>query len=476
MNTPSTEPVVLENRTFDEIEVGESACLTRTLTKDDIELFAVLSGDVNPAHLDEAYARNTPFHRVIAHGMWGGTLISTVLGTRLPGPGTIYLSQQLKFVRPVGLGDVITVRVTATEKRPEHHHVVFDCLCTNAAGQPVITGVAEVIAPTEKVRREAQPLPEVQLRRHERFEQLLSACAGRAAVRTAVVYPCDDTSLLGAIEAARAGLLQPVLIGPRGAITRVAQSNGVDISALELLDVPTPRAAAERGVALVRAGQAGALMKGSLHTDELLHAAMHRDSGLRTARRISHAYVMDVPGHPRPLIITDAAINILPTLDDKRDIVQNAIDLAHVLAIDSPRVAILSAVETVSSKLSSTLDAAALCKMADRGQITGGVLDGPLAFDNAIDMAAARTKHIESPVAGQADVLVVPNLEAGNMLAKQLTFLAHADAAGIVLGARVPVILTSRADDERTRIASAAIAVLLASSPTWAAGQGQASD
>ena len=476
MNTPSTEPVVLENRTFDEIEVGESACLTRTLTKDDIELFAVLSGDVNPAHLDETYARNTPFHRVIAHGMWGGTLISTVLGTRLPGPGTIYLSQQLKFVRPVVLGDVITVRVTATEKRPEHHHVVFDCLCTNAAGQPVITGVAEVIAPTEKVRREAQPLPEVQLRRHERFEQLLSACAGRAAVRTAVVYPCDDTSLLGAIEAARAGLLQPVLIGPRGAITRVAQSNGVDISALELLDVPTPRAAAERGVALVRAGQAGALMKGSLHTDELLHAAMHRDSGLRTARRISHAYVMDVPGHPRPLIITDAAINILPTLDDKRDIVQNAIDLAHVLAIDSPRVAILSAVETVSSKLSSTLDAAALCKMADRGQITGGVLDGPLAFDNAIDMAAARTKHIESPVAGQADVLVVPNLEAGNMLAKQLTFLAHADAAGIVLGARVPVILTSRADDERTRIASAAIAVLLASSPTWAAGQGQASD
>jgi len=476
MNTPSTEPVVLENRTFDEIAVGESACLTRTLTKDDIDLFAVLSGDVNPAHLDEAYARNTPFHKVIAHGMWGGTLISTVLGTRLPGPGTIYLSQQLRFVRPVGLGDVITVKVTATEKRAEHHHVVFDCLCTNAAGQPVITGVAEVIAPTEKVRREAQPLPEIQLRRHERFEQLLEACAGRAAVRTAVVYPCDDTSLLGAVEAARAGLLQPVLIGPADAINRVAQSNGVDISAFDLLDVPTPRAAAERGVALVHAGQAGALMKGSLHTDELLHAAMHRDSGLRTARRISHAYVMDVPGHPRPLIITDAAINILPTLDDKRDIVQNAIDLAHVLAIDTPRVAILSAVETVSSKLSSTLDAAALCKMADRGQITGGVLDGPLAFDNAVDMAAARTKHIESPVAGQADVLVVPNLEAGNMLAKQLTFLAHADAAGIVLGARVPVILTSRADDERARIASAAIAVLLASSPTWAAGQGQAAD
>ncbi|WP_374593681.1 bifunctional enoyl-CoA hydratase/phosphate acetyltransferase [Aquabacterium sp.] len=476
MNHLNPAPLVLENRTFDEIEVGESARLTRTLTKDDIELFAVLSGDVNPAHLDEAYARETPFHKVIAHGMWGGTLISNVLGTKLPGPGTIYLSQQLKFLRPVGLGDVITVTVQAVEKRADKHIVVFDCTCTNAEGKPVITGVAEVMAPTEKVRREVPPLPEVRLKRHARFDRLLEVCKDRPAVRTAVVYPCDDTSLIGAVEAAEAGLLQPILIGPASAIQRVAQANQLDISKLELIDVSTPSLAAERGVALVRSGDAAALMKGSLHTDELLHAAMHREHGLRTGRRVSHAYVMDVPDYPRPLIITDAAINILPTLDEKRDIVQNAIDLAHVLSIDAPRVAILSAVETVSSKLSSTLDAAALCKMADRGQIKGGVLDGPLAFDNAVSLAAAHTKHIESPVAGQADVLVVPNLEAGNMLAKQLTFLANADAAGIVLGARAPIILTSRADDERTRIASAAIAVLLATSPTWAAAQGHAGD
>jgi phosphate acetyltransferase len=472
MNHTTTPPVMLENRTFDEIEVGESASLTRTLTKDDIDLFAVLSGDVNPAHLDEAYARSSPFHKVIAHGMWGGTLISTVLGTKLPGPGTIYVSQQLKFTRPVGLGDVITVTVTVSEKRPEKHLVLLDCSCTNAQGKVVIAGVAEVMAPTEKIRREAPALPEVHLHRHVRFEQLLEACKSRAAVRTAVVYPCDEVSLLGAVEAAHAGLLQPVLIGPARALRDLATLHELNIDAFELIDVPTPAAAAERAVALARSGDVTALMKGSLHTDELLHAAMHREHGLRTSRRVSHAYVMDVPDYPRPLIITDAAINILPTLDEKRDIVQNAIDLAHVLNIETPRVAILSAVETVNSKLSSTLDAAALCKMADRGQIKGAVLDGPLAFDNAINEAAARTKHIVSPVAGQADVLVVPNLEAGNMLAKQLTFLANADAAGIVLGARVPIILTSRADDERTRIASAAIAVLLATSPTWSAAQG----
>ena len=293
-------------------------------------------------------------------------------------------------------------------------------------------------------------------------QALLARCKGLPPIPTAVVHPCDSVALQAAVEAAALGLITPILVGPEAKIRATALAAGLEISAFRLEPTPHSHAAAARGVALVRAGEAELLMKGSLHTDELMHEVMAVDTGLRTARRISHVYLMDVPRYPRPLLITDAAINIAPSLEDKRDIVQNAIDLAHILGLAKPRVAILSAVETINSKLQSTLDAAALCKMADRGQITGALLDGPLAFDNAISPEAAAEKNIVSPVAGQADIVVVPDLVAGNILAKQLTFLAGADAAGVVVGARVPIILTSRADPETARIASCAVAVLMA--------------
>jgi phosphate acetyltransferase len=439
---------LIENRTFDEIAIGDSASLSRTLSKDDISLFAVMSGDVNPA--------------IIGHGMWGGALVSAVLGTRLPGPGTIYLGQDLSFRKPVSLDDTITVTMTAKEKRPEKHIVVFDCRCVNQRGEEVITGTAVTMAPTEKIRRPRVTLPEVQLRRHDKYQQFISRCAELGPVPTAVVHPCDRASLEGAIRAAEGHFILPILVGPETKIRSVAAAERIDIARYEIVDSEHSHAAAAKAVVLARAGKVEALMKGTLHTDELMHEVTAAETGLRTARRISHAFVMDVPTYTEPLIITDAAINIFPTLDDKRDICQNAIDLARILGCVEPRVAVLSAVETVTAKIPSTLEAAALSKMADRGQITGGLVDGPLAFDNAVSEQAARDKHIVSPVAGRANILLVPDLEAGNMLAKQLTFMSGADAAGIVLGARIPIILTSRADNLRTRLASAAVAVLIA--------------
>ncbi len=453
---------VIENRTFDEIAIGESASLSRTLSRDDIALFAVMSGDVNPAHLDERYADASMFHRIIGHGMWGGALVSALLGTRLPGPGTIYLGQDLRFLKPVGIGDTITVTVTAKEKRPEKHIVIFDCRCVNQSGDEVITGTAVTMAPAEKIRRPRSELPEIQLRRHDRYQELIARCAELEPIPTAVVHPCDRAALEGAARAAEARLICPLLVGPEAKIRSVASSEGIDIAAYEIVDAEHSHAAAAKAVALARAGKVEALMKGSLHTDELMHEVTATETGLRTTRRISHAFVMDVPSYAHPIIITDAAINIFPTLEVKRDICQNAIDLARVLGFDEPRVAVLSAVETVTAKIPSTLEAAALCKMADRGQITGGLVDGPFAFDNAVSERAAEEKHIVSPVAGKANILLVPDLEAGNMLAKQLAYMANADGAGIVLGARIPIILTSRADNLRTRLASAAVAVLLA--------------
>lgn len=304
---------------------------------------------------------------------------------------------------------------------------------------------------------------------HEKYERLIARAKQAPSARTIVVHPCDETSLRGAIEAATANLIIPTLVGPAHKIDAVARAHGLDIGAYEIVDVPHSDAAAARAVELIREAKGELLMKGSLHTDELMHAVTSSTAGLRTERRISHVFVMDVPTYPETLFVTDAAINIAPDLDAKRDIVQNAIDLFVQVGLGSPRVAILSAVETVTSKIPSTIDAAALCKMAERGQITGGALEGPLAFDNAIDPEAAKIKGIASPVAGHAQILVVPNLEAGNMLAKNLTFLARADAAGIVLGARVPIVLTSRADSIRTRLASCAVAVLLAAARLRAA-------
>lgn len=299
-------------------------------------------------------------------------------------------------------------------------------------------------------------------RKHDKYNALIDGCRGLAPVRTAVAHPCDETSLAGAVDAAIAKIIAPILVGPEARIRALAASFKIDIAGLPIVDQPHSHAAAAKAVELVRAGEVDALMKGSLHTDELMAEVVRKDTGIRTARRISHVFIMDVPTYPKTLFVTDAAVNIFPTLEDKVDIVQNAIDLAHALRIAAPKVAILSAVETITSKIPSTIEAAALCKMAERGQITGAVLDGPLALDNAVSREAAAMKHIASPVAGDADILLVPDLEAGNMLAKELTFLANADAAGIVLGARVPIILTSRADNVRARMASCAVAALLA--------------
>jgi phosphate acetyltransferase len=299
-------------------------------------------------------------------------------------------------------------------------------------------------------------------RKHDKYERLIARATALAPLPCAVAHPCDESSLRGAVEAAQMGIIQPILVGPKKRIEAVAAECGLDISAFELVDAPHSEGSAETAVRLAREGKAEMLMKGSLHSDELMAAVVKRDTGLRTARRISHCFIMDVPAIDRVVIVTDAAVNIFPTLEDKVHIVQNAIDMARALGLEQPKVAILSAMETVNPKVPSTIEAAALCKMAERGQITGGLLDGPLALDNAIDLGAARIKKITSPVAGLADILVVPDLEAGNMLAKSLSFMADADAAGIVLGARVPVILTSRADSVTTRLASCAVAALVA--------------
>ena len=452
----------IENRTFDELTVGETASSSHLVTQRDIDLFSTVTGDVNPAHVDPAYAETDMFHHIIIQGMWGAGLISAVLGTKLPGPGTIYLGQNLHFTRPVSIGDTITATLTVKEKKPEKGDVTLDCVCANQRGEAVITGTAYTRAPREKIRRRRVTLPRVEVDRHDAMRAILARAAGGVPVATAVVYPVDAASLLAALNAAKAGLIAPILIGPMARIAEVAKAAGADISVLRLIDAPDGRAAAARAVALARSGEVALLMKGDLHTDEMMHPVVASETGLRTARQISHVYLLDVPDYPRPLLLTDVAINIRPTLAEKVGIVQNAIDLAHVIGIAQPRVAILAAVEIVSARMPSTIDAAALCKMSERGQIIGGVLDGPLAFDNAINEAAAGEKDIVSPVAGRADILVVPDLEAGNMLAKQLTFLSGAEAAGVVLGARVPIILTSRADSAPTRLASCALGVLVA--------------
>jgi phosphate acetyltransferase len=471
MNDPAiNEQAMIENRTFDEIHLGDSASLSHTLSEQDIQLFAAVSGDINPAHMDADYAAGSRFHHIIAHGMWGGGLISAVLGTRLPGPGTIYLGQSLRFLHPVVPGDTVQATVTVAEKRAEHEIVLLDCACTNQRGEIVIEGRAEVKAPKEKIRRPRVDMPDVSVMAHDGYRHLMEHAMQGAPLPTAIAHPCTAATLTAAIEAAEAGLILPILVGPPARIQAAALEAGLDSTPYRLVPSAHSHDSAAIAVGLVRAGEARLLMKGSLHTDELMGAVVAHGSGLRTDRRISHAYIMDVPRHPSPLIITDAAINITPSLAEKADIIRNAIGLAHVMGIAEPKVAILAAVEVVNPEMPSTLDAAALCKMAQRGQITGGLLDGPLALDNAISMAAAAEKGIVSPVAGQADILVVPDLEAGNMLAKQLTFLGGADAAGIVLGAQVPIILTSRADSLRTRLASCAVAVLMARAKDSEAG------
>ncbi len=459
MNTTAATDWI-ENHTYDELVVGQSASHTRTLTQADIQAFAAVSGDTNPAHLDPEYADQTLFHGVIAHGMWGGALISAVLGTQFPGPGTIYLQQDLKFLRPVRVGDTLNVRVTVASKQDEQQRLVLDCEVLNQKGQSVIEGQALVMAPTQKIRRPKIEAPLIQLFDPQaRLKQLLQKAQGLEPLKCAVVHPCDAESLSGALDSAAQGLIIPVLVGPAYKIRAVAEAANLELNGVALVDVAHSHAAAEKAAEMAAQCEVHILMKGSLHTEELLHAVLAQPR-LRTGRRMSHVFRFDVPTYPKPLWVTDAALNIAPTLMDKVDIVQNAIDFVRQMGTPQPKVAILSAVETVNPAIASTLDAAALCKMADRGQIRGGVLDGPLAFDNAISAQAAQIKNIVSPVAGDADILLVPDLESGNMLAKQLEYLAGASGSGLVLGAGVPIALTSRADGPAARVSSALLALV----------------
>jgi phosphotransacetylase/acyl dehydratase len=448
------------NVTFDEIELDKPVSFTRTLTRTDVDALALASGDLDPFHLEDTGAKGPA--QPVAQAVGASLLVSGMLNRRMPGPGSTVVSEELEYRGVVAVGDRLTATITAREKRREGNFVVFDCVCENQDGDPIVHGTATVRAPTRRVAYSDLATPEVVIRHGDVFARLFKRCEGLPAVSCAVVHPCDRDSLAGPLEAAKRGLIAPVLVGPQAKIRALAEAHGLDLGGHRIVNAEHSHDAATKAVAMARAGEVESLMKGSLHTDELMAAVVPSATGLRTARRISHVFVIDVPAYPRMLLVTDAAINIFPTLEDKVDIVLNAIGLAQVLGIAQPKVAILSAVETINPKIQSTLDAAALCKMADRGQISGGLLDGPLAFDNAVSEEAARTKKIVSPVAGRADILLVPDIEAGNMVAKQLQYLAGAESAGIVLGTRVPIVLTSRADSVRTRLASTAVMKLVA--------------
>jgi phosphate acetyltransferase len=447
------------NVTFDELEPGRTASVRRVVTQTEVEALVIMSGDVEPFQLDEESRAGD--ERLCVDAVGAVAVLSGLLERRLPGPGSRVVSQQLEFDGRICVGEELSATVTVREKHGETGLVVFDCEA-HAAGRRVAWGTVVVEAPRRRVAYSDIATPEIVLRRNDVFARLLRQCEPLEPVTCAVAHPCDADSLMGALEAARRRLIVPVLVGPPVRIKAIAAAQGADLSGIRLVATEHSHASAAAAVALARSGEVETLMKGSLHTDEIMAAIISAGAGLRTDRRISHVFVMDVPAYDRMLLVTDAAINIEPTLAEKADILRNAIDLAHALGIAEPKVAILSAVETVNPNIPSTIEAAALCKMAHRGQITGAIVDGPLAFDNAVSARAARSKSIDSPVAGHADILLVPNLEAGNMLAKQLLYFAGADSAGVVLGARVPVVLTSRADNVRMRIGSAAVAKLLA--------------
>ena len=448
------------NKTYDQIQIGDSAEIVRECSSNDLLVFAHASGNHNPIHLpDTDWTGDGKIDKPFAPAMWVGGLASAVLGNILPGPGTVYLAQSFRFQARAAVGDKLIVKVTAKEKKPDNV-VLFDMSVTRSDGTVLVDGVSEVRAPIKTIEFDSSDIPALLVQRHRHFNRMIEVAKSLPALPTAVAAPDDPNSLEGAVMAAREGLITPVLIGARGRIENAAKELNEDISSYELIDIEDESEAAARAVAMVHEGRAKAVMKGHLHTDHLLKHVVKRDGGLRTKRRISHVFVMDIPGRKTPVLISDAAINISPDLNTKVDITQNAIDAARALGLETPRVGILSAIETVNPAIPSSLDAAILSKMAERGQINGAVVDGPLAMDNAIDVQAARTKGITSLVAGHAEVLIVPNLESGNMLAKELTFIAHAEAAGLVIGAKVPVMLTSRADDGRARLASCALALL----------------
>jgi len=446
-----------ENRPFDTLRVGEEERLVHVLTKEDFSLLAAQAAAFGVGVVDPEVAATRAYSADSAQSGWASAMMSALIAGRLPGAGSRLIRQSTETATAAAPGDIMTIVARVMAKSADGR-VTIEARATNQRGEPAMAASAEIVAPRKTIVAE----PELMREKGRRYKVLIARARNLEPLKTAVVHPVDRASLAGAIEAAREKLMEPVLVGPEAKIRRAAEAAEIDIGLYPIVATEHSHAAAEKAVAMARAGEVEALMKGALHTDELMQAVVARDTGLRTARRISHVFAIDAPAYPRALFITDAAINIYPTLNDKRDIVQNAIELAQALGIDTPRVAILSAVETVSPDIRSTIDAAALCKMADRGQIVGGILDGPLAFDNAVSLKAAQTKGVISPVAGQADILLVPDLEAGNMLAKQLVYLAEAEMAGVVLGARAPIMLTSRADNTIARLGSCAIALILA--------------
>jgi phosphate butyryltransferase len=450
---------MIRNTSWNELAVGASASIERVCAVQDLVLFAHVSGNNNPLMLPSSSGAKDDASAAVAPSMWVGSLISAVLGNLLPGPGTLYRAQSLRFHRRIRVGDRLKVTVTCTAKGASPQ-ATFETQIALGSGELICDGLAEIDAPTETIITPRRELPELIVDTHDLFARLVEQAKVLPPLRTAIVCPDDVNALSGAVLSAREGLILPVLIGNPESIARTAEQIGQDISSFPLIPILDHRSAAAKAVKMVHDGEVGAVMKGNIHSDELLAEVVKKDGGLRTNRRISHVFVMDVPSKDHFLFISDAAINIAPDLTTKVDICQNAIDLARACGVEKPRVGILSAVETVNINIPSTLDAAVLSKMAERGQIRGGIVDGPLAMDNAIDLEAARTKGIASLVAGHADILIVPNLESGNMLAKELTFVARAEAAGLVVGAKVPVILTSRADDDRSRLASCALAQL----------------
>ena len=451
----------IESKTYDEISVGDTAKTEHVLTTDDAMAFASISGFDSVLKTDELIERAGGVPPT-GPNMWCASLVSGLFSMNIPGPGCTLTDISLSFQNRIRVGDRILVKVQVTEKDDSTKKVKFDCEAMNGGGAPIFSGTAQLIAPLAKLRWSTLPVPQVIVNNpYRHYLGLIARANAKPAVKTAIVWPCDEVSLGGAMQAFKDKLIVPVLVGSEAKIVSLAERMQIDLGSIRIVDVGESRAAAIKAVELARKGEVQMLMKGSLHTDELMGAVVSREGGMRTGRRISHVFALDVPSYHKPLLVTDAAINIQPDLETKIDILQNAIDMMITLEVANPKVAILSAVESVNAAIPSTLDAAALCKMVDRGQITGAIVDGPLAFDNAISSDAARIKKIKSPVAGDVDLLLVPNLEAGNILFKQLQYLAGALAAGVVVGAKVPIVLTSRADGELARMASCALGVLL---------------
>jgi phosphate butyryltransferase len=456
--------MLLESHPLATLRPGQTARQTRLVTAEDLYAYASATGNRNPAHLPDEDLDGDGTPERIASGAFCTALVAAVLGTLLPGPGSRAEAFALSFHGTARVGDDLAATVTVRTLGPATATLAVE-VRREGDGALILEGSAEVRPPAKPWRHEAGDLPGLILRRHRHFDALIDRAEPLPALPTAVVCPESPEALTGALMARDGTIIDPLLVGDAARIRALAADIGADLTGLDIVDAPGEANAAARAVALAREGRAGAVMKGHLHTDILLRAVLDRDAGLRVARRLSHVFVMDVPGLDHPLLLTDAAVNIAPDLETKVDIVQNAISLAQSLGLKEPRVGILSAVETVKPEIPSSVDAALLAKMAERGQITGALVDGPLAMDNAVSLAAARTKGIRSAVAGRAEVLVVPGIDAGNMLAKLLTHLAHAEAAGIVLGARVPVILPSRADSAKARLAACAVAAIHAHGP-----------